>query len=1098
MKRVLSATTVAALVAAVLIGGVSPALAAPDPVPGDPLTGTGVGTRTVLTSANLASTANPGGVVDSTAGFGVPAYAAPALHNFQGTLRINNINATTTGTSSLYDPYNNVYFSTAFWYRYLPYSGNIATTNYYLQQQFTQNGSHLIPTTRGFQYLASLNWDILWGVGRTWSEAGDVIGGNPASRASIPFTLVFKEENCAFNGLMTFLYNDTTTSRVRYQVSSETCSYFKGNMWGNLTSTYTPGVIANADAIGSAYALEVANRMPTKPLSALVTDYPSAGFDLSALTAGTTAAHITNYGFVYNGVNYLGACVTRTANTLTNAAGLHPFCEQLGLPSYSTAKSIFMGGALMMLGEKYGESVYDELVRDWVPEVAGIATWSDVTFNNLVDMASGHYTSSGNQVDEDGSVMASFFGITNTTRAQKMPFATSYPYQVAPGTQWVYHTSDSFILSAAMNAYLKDKEGASADIWSTFYADVLTPLGISPDASATKRTTGANSTPWGGYGLFWTPDDLAKIGAFFAGGDGSHGGTQLLNADMVADSLQQDPTDTGLSTGTGFSYNNSFWARPFTAADNAAFTTPFSVPFMSGFGGISVVLMPNCSVFYRVGDNAEFSWAGIVSESHKLDSMLNPSCAAGPTPEPTTLADDSETTAYETQVTVDVLDNDGLLGEPALDASTLALLDGTTPVTTLTVTGGTFAVVSGQIQFTPAASFSGSAGPVTYQVTNVDGVVGTATITITVGAAPQHTTMLNDTASTAFQTAVTVDVLGNDGLPGEPALDASTLALLDGTTPVTSLTITEGVFEVVGGQIQFTPSSSHTGPVSAVTYQAENAEGVVGTATLTVTVGAAPQPSTLANDTANTSYETAVTIDVLGNDGLGGEPALDSTTLTLLDGTTPVTTLTVAGGTFTVVSGQIQFTPAASFSGAAGPVTYRVTNLDGVSGTATLTVTVDAAPPATTTLVNDTPSAAFGATVLIDVLGNDGTGGEPALDPSTLALLDGTTPVSTLTVTGGVFTVLSGRVQFVPTGGFSGAVAPVTYQVTNVEGATMTATLSLTVSAASGSGSGTGSGGGALGGTGVEGVLPLTLVALGALLLGAVLLVLRRVRTRDA
>ncbi len=649
--RALSVSVVTALLAAFLVvgyaGAIAPAAAA-DPLPGDPLTGTGVVSRTVKTSAQLNATANPGALVDPMAGFGVPANAAPALTQFNRTLRINNVNtASTTGYSSLcsgaspgctggFD-----YFGTlgSSWSRYLPYSASTGTSpniNYYLTQSFVTHGSHLIPTTRGLTQFGSLDYNIIWGVGRVWSETTDTISGNAASRASIPFTLIFSEENCSFYGTMTFLYTASATSRVHYQVASETCSYFKGNLWGNLATQNVAGDVnaTTAENIRAAYNEEVANRMPTKPISELAVDYP--GFDLSALTAGTTPAQTTAYGFVYKGVNYTSDCVTRTTNNLTSMNGIHPFCDQVHLPSYSTAKSIFMGGALMRLAEKYpADNVYDLVVKSYVSDSQLPTSWTTngVRFKHLIDMASGYYDSTGNQVDEGNTRMINFFSISNRNRTSMMTQAGGFPFKEAPGQRWVYHTSDSFILSAAMNTFLKGKEGTSADIYSMLYNDVLVPIGVNADSSVSERTkttqTGnvkdAQGVPWGGFGLWWNRDSLAKIGDFFNNSDGKINGVQVLEPTQLNAALQRDPSDRGLATaGDPFMYNNGFWAREFTTADNAAFTTPFYVPFMSGFGGITVVMMPNCTTFWRVSDNAEYTWASIVSESQKIDSMMSP------------------------------------------------------------------------------------------------------------------------------------------------------------------------------------------------------------------------------------------------------------------------------------------------------------------------------------------------------------------------------------------------------------------------------------------------------------------------------------------
>lgn len=101
----------------------------------------------------------------------------------------------------------------------------------------------------------------------------------------------------------------------------------------------------------------------------------------------------------------------------------------------------------------------------------------------------------------------------------------------------------------------------------------------------------------------------------------------------------------------------------------------------------------------------------------------------------TTLQDDSLVVKEGEQGVIDVLANDGAAGEPALDPATLALVDGSgASVSSLTVAEGLFEVVSGKIEFTPAAGFVGAVPAVKYRVTNVDGEIGEASIAVTVDA----------------------------------------------------------------------------------------------------------------------------------------------------------------------------------------------------------------------------------------------------------------------------------------------------------------------------------------------------------------------------
>ncbi|MFF2276176.1 hypothetical protein [Agromyces sp. NPDC058126] len=595
MRRPVSILVCSTLAAAFFVGlGVAPASAAVSPVPGDPLTGSGAVSRTVLTAAQLAATTAPSATVANSA-FALPSSAAAPTNSFEGTLALTGV-ATSGSFTTLKDTYG--YAATAALKHLPPFS-----------VQLVQNGSHLVPTARGLQITGSPYWNLAVGAGRAWNENGD----SGQTRAALPFALIERNANCVHNGVLTFLFTASSVSKVRYQVTSETCEYFQFDLWGQTGATYTPATVSGAEAAKNAYAAEVAGRLPTKPIAALATDYPSAGVDLAAFGGGITATALSTYGFLYGGVNYVGSCPTRQ--------GSYPYCGQLLLPSYSTAKSAFGGMALMRLGQKYGTSVAGELVRDHVAE-AGSSAWNGVTVQHALNMATGNYTSPDYEVDEAGSTMSSFF--VAESYADKMTAALSFPHKAAPGSIWTYHTSDTFLATRAMDDILKDNAGSGAELFAMLRDEVLKPAGVGPDSLTTLRT-GNSSTgaAFGGYGMFWTQDDIAKVAKLLTVDDGVAGGNQVLHPGILDATMQRDPSNRGIVT-TGsvpFHYNNAFWARDFSSADNSAFTTPFSVPFMSGFGGISVVLMPNGSSYYVFSDNNEFAWSNAVVQSNKLAPM---------------------------------------------------------------------------------------------------------------------------------------------------------------------------------------------------------------------------------------------------------------------------------------------------------------------------------------------------------------------------------------------------------------------------------------------------------------------------------------------
>ena len=593
----------------------TPASAA-NPVPGDPLSGNGAVTRTAATYANLTTPGVPSTPIDDSA-FAVPGGAAPPSHTFQGHLELLD-EATSGGHSTVVGS--------------LPAAGQHLPE---MAMDFVQNGSYLIPAVQGLVVTGSLYWNYIIGPGRAWDETSD--GG--MTRAAFPFATVERNQNCIHNGVMTFLFDDSSVSHVLYQITAETCQLLQFDEWGQLSATYTPGTVAGALDLQNAEAAEVANRLPTKPIEALATDYPDAGIETSAFSSGISASSMTLFGVVYGGTNYVGGCATRH--------GTYAFCQDMRVPSYSTAKSAFAGLALERLGQVYGSSVYDLLLKSYVTEMTGKSAWDTPTFRNAADMATGNYDSASYMVDEDAATPAGDF-IIEEPYVSKMAAALGYTahHSGEQGVTWVYHTSDTFLLTRAMDAFLQAQLGPGADIFNWIRDGVFAPLHLSAGTLSTERTDNASvptvtptGVPFGGYGLFWTADDIAKLAKFLNNDNGKIGATQVLDPQQVLASLQRLTADRGVGAEAsnfgaagdgdgdgnlqsgGYRYSNGIWSYPTTSRVPGC---NLRVPFMSGFGGITVAMMPNGASYYYFSDNNEFLWAATISELDKLSPMCAP------------------------------------------------------------------------------------------------------------------------------------------------------------------------------------------------------------------------------------------------------------------------------------------------------------------------------------------------------------------------------------------------------------------------------------------------------------------------------------------
>ncbi|WP_197505836.1 tandem-95 repeat protein [Urechidicola croceus] len=374
--------------------------------------------------------------------------------------------------------------------------------------------------------------------------------------------------------------------------------------------------------------------------------------------------------------------------------------------------------------------------------------------------------------------------------------------------------------------------------------------------------------------------------------------------------------------------------------------------------------------------------------------------------------DDSATTDEDTAVAIDILSND-------------TDLDGTidpTSVTEITPpTNGTIAIdpTTGEVTYTPDANFNGT-DTFEYQVCDDDGQCDTATVTVTVNDINDGPVANDDSATTDEDTAVAIDILSND-------------TDLDGTIDPTSVTEitppTNGTIAIdpTTGEVTYTPDANFNGTDTFV-YQVCDNDGQCDTATVTVTVNDINDGPVANDDTATTDEDTAVAINVIGNDtDLDG--TIDPTSVTEI---TPPTNGTIA---IDPTTGEVTYTPDANFNGT-DTFEYQVCDDDGQCDTATVTVTVND--------INDGPVANDDSAttdedtaVAIDILSND-TDLDGTIDPTSVTEI---TPPTNGTI---AIDPTTGEVIYTPDANFNGT-DTFTYQVCDDDGQCDTATVTVTV-----------------------------------------------------
>jgi hypothetical protein len=548
------------------------------PVPGQPL----------LTAVSLLRGSRPDGPV-SLAAFAPSQAATPAKRGFQGRLRLQAAPGM-TGFAVIRDDFDMASDENAALRAPPP-----------MDIEFTSAGGRLLPTRRGLSPGRHPAWDYSVQPGVTWREPAD----GPFSRAALPFTLHERNANCVHHGLLTFLYDETgRVSAALYQVSAETCQYLKFDMWGAFEATLEAGP---ADGPGASAAAPV-RRMPLRSIADLPAHFPGAAPDRFGSVAEVDPADMTVFGFVADGIHFIGGCATRH--------GPHPQCEELVLPSYSLAKSLFAGLAVMR-----AEKLYPGIAQTRIGEVVDACrdnpAWRDVSIAHALDMATGNYHSAEWMADEDAAVLDPFF-LAEDHGSKVAAACSAYPRRAAPGTRWVYHTSDTYLAGAALRAALRARLGRDVDLYEELvWRPVFERLGLSAIARDVLRTYDPEAQPFFGWGMYLQPDDVARLAAYLGPERGYIGGEAVLDEAMFAAALQRDASNRGLPADMeGMVYKNGF--RALDVAPYLGCQSPAQVVVLSGFGGIVLALFPNDTAYYYFSDGGSLRWLEAARESHRL------------------------------------------------------------------------------------------------------------------------------------------------------------------------------------------------------------------------------------------------------------------------------------------------------------------------------------------------------------------------------------------------------------------------------------------------------------------------------------------------
>ncbi len=192
---------------------------------------------------------------------------------------------------------------------------------------------------------------------------------------------------------------------------------------------------------------------------------------------------------------------------------------------------------------------------------------------------------------------------------------------------------------------------------------------------------------------------------------------------------------------------------------------------------------------------------------------------------------DIATTPEDAPISGNLLANDTDVDGPALSLTSFSVLGiAHAPGSTVNLPGvGTLVVAAnGTYTFTPQANFNGSVPEVGYTVSD-GSLSSTSTLSLSVSAVNDAPVAVDDLASTAINTPVTVAVLANDRDAESDPLTVTSAVL--NTPSQGSVTVNPD------GTLTFTPAANVAGPVF-ITYTVVDPSGGSSTAIVTVNVGA--------------------------------------------------------------------------------------------------------------------------------------------------------------------------------------------------------------------------------------------------------------------
>lgn len=286
----------------------------------------------------------------------------------------------------------------------------------------------------------------------------------------------------------------------------------------------------------------------------------------------------------------------------------------------------------MHLAKRFPE-VLTAKVSDYVPECQS-ENWQGVEFQHLLNMTSGLYQDSSELNDEVATHSLEFFAAKDHRR--KIEYACDYfDKRQKPGERFIYRTADTYILVTGLQNFIQRKLGPTAQLTSEILWPIFTAMGLSQTAFSTLQTQDQRAQAFGGFGLFFKVTDVVLLSRFVAEQMSPTTFNTRLFHTALLDTLKINKTAkipkskaaktymSGMKTqNPNMRYHNGFWLKNVGSLLECEHDT--WLPFMSGYGGITIVLIDPYRQYFYFSDSGVYDWRSAIQSIHHKQSVCQP------------------------------------------------------------------------------------------------------------------------------------------------------------------------------------------------------------------------------------------------------------------------------------------------------------------------------------------------------------------------------------------------------------------------------------------------------------------------------------------